>query len=178
MVVFPAPRAAAQYCLNCSLALWQNFAAAKPVSLHLDPIAARKPAPDFVLKDAADRRIQLSSFRGKVVLVNFWATWCGGCKVEIPWLIGFQQEYARRGFDVLGVSFDEDGWKIVKPFIAAKHLNYPVMIGDSRFASLFGGVDALPVTYVIDKAGRIATRHLGVVDKSQYQAEIEKLLSE
>jgi peroxiredoxin len=178
MVAFPAPRAAAQYCLNCSIALWQNFAAAKPVSPHLDPLSARKPAPDFVRKDASGRRVQLSSLRGKVVLLNFWATWCGGCKVEIPWLVEFQRTYGRRGLDVLGVSFDEDGWKAVTPFIAQKHLNYPVMIADSHFAGLYGGVDALPMTYVIDKAGRIAARHLGVIDKSQYQAEIEKLISE
>jgi peroxiredoxin len=178
LIAFPAPRAAAQYCLNCSVALWQNFAASRTTLVHLDPAQARKPAPDFALNDASGRRVQLSSFNGKVVLLNFWATWCGGCKVEIPWFIGFQQTYAGRGFEVLGVSFDEDGWKLVKPFIAAKHLNYPVMISDSHIAALYGGVDALPVTYLIDKAGRIASTHLGVVSKSDYQAEIERLLSE
>jgi peroxiredoxin len=178
LMAFPAPRAAAQYCMNCSVALWQNFATSKTALAHLDAAKARKPAPNFTLKDASGRAVQLSSFKGKVVLLNFWATWCGGCKVEIPWFVEFQQTYAGRGFEVLGVSFDDDGWKLVKPFIAAKHLNYPVMICDSHIAALYGGVDALPVTYLIDKSGRIASTHLGVVSKSDYQAEIEKLLIE
>ncbi len=177
-MAFPAPRAGAQYCLNCSVALWQNFATSKTALAHLDPAKARKLAPNFTLKDASGRPVQLSSFKGKVVLLNFWATWCGGCKVEIPWFVEFQQTYTGRGFEVLGVSFDEDGWKLVKPFITAKHINYPVMIGGSHIAALYGGVDALPVTYLIDKSGRIASAHLGVVSKSDYQAEIEKLLTE
>ncbi len=171
MAAFPAPRAAAKYCLNCSVALWQNIASTKLVS-------ARKQAPDFVSNDASGRPVQLSKLRGHVVLLNFWATWCGGCKVEIPWFMEFQQTYAGRGFQVLGVSFDDDGWKLVRPYIAQKHVNYPVMIGESHIADLYGGVTALPVTYVIDKAGRIAATHLGVVAKSDYQAEIERLLSE
>jgi peroxiredoxin len=178
LVAFPAPRAAAQYCLNCSIALWQNFAAPKATGAHLSPMNSRQAAPNFLLHDASGRPVQLSNLRGNVVLLNFWATWCGGCKVEIPWLIEFQRSFSKRGFQVLGVSFDEDGWKLVRPFIAAKHINYPVMIPDSRIAGLYGGVDALPVTFVIDKAGRIAAKHLGVVNKSDYQAEIEKLLSE
>jgi cytochrome c biogenesis protein CcmG/thiol:disulfide interchange protein DsbE len=98
--------------------------------------------------------------------------------VEIPWFIDFQQAYAGRGFQVLGASFDDDGWKLVKPYIAAKRINYPVVIGDSHLAALYGGVQALPVSYIIDKSGRIAATHLGVVSKSDYQAEIEKLLTE
>jgi len=178
LLAFPAPRAAAQYCLNCSVALWQNLALSKVVRANLTPESARKPASDFILNDASGRPVQLSAFKGKIVLLNFWATWCGGCKVEIPWFIEFQQTYAGRGFRVLGVSFDDDGWKLVKPYIAAKGVNYPVMIGDSHLAALYGGVQALPVSYIIDKSGRIAATHLGVVSKSDYQAEIEKLLSE
>jgi peroxiredoxin len=172
LLAFPAPRAAAHYCLNCSVALWQNIAA------HVDPDNARKPAPDFILNDASGKPVRLSGFRGKIVLLNFWATWCGGCKVEIPRFIDFQRTFAGRGFQVLGVSFDDDGWKLVKPYIAAQQVNYPVMIGDPHLAGLYGGVEALPVTLLIDKAGRIAATHLGVVRQSDYRAEIEKLLSE
>lgn len=178
LMAFPAPRAAAQYCLNCSIALWQNLATSTSTGPHLNPQNARQPAADFVLNDAAGRPVQLSRYKGKVVLLNFWATWCGGCKVEIPWFIEFQHTYAGRGFQVLGVSFDDEGWKLVKPFSAAKHLNYPVMIGNSRVAALYGGVEALPVSFLIDQTGRVAATHLGVVGKSDYQAEIEKLLSE
>jgi cytochrome c biogenesis protein CcmG/thiol:disulfide interchange protein DsbE len=177
-MAFPAPRAAAQYCLNCSVALWQNLSVAKVVRVSVIPQNARKLAPDFVLNDASGRPVQLASFKGKIVLLNFWATWCGGCKVEIPWFIDFQRTYSKRGFQVLGVSFDDDGWKLVRPYIAAKHVNYPVTIGNSHLAALYGGVQALPVSYIIDKAGRIASTHLGVVSKSDYQAEIEKLLTE
>jgi peroxiredoxin len=178
LMAFPAPRAAAQYCLNCSVALWQNISASTASRSHLDPATVRKPASDFILNDATGKPVQLSRFKGQVVLLNFWATWCGGCKVEIPWFIEFQRTYAGRGFQVLGVSFDDDGWKLVRPFIAAKHVNYPVMIGGSRIAGLYGGAEALPVSFIIDKAGRIAATHLGVVGKSDYQAEIEKLLRE
>jgi peroxiredoxin len=177
-MAFPAPRAAATYCLNCSVALWQNLSASKVAHDSLKPENARKPAPDFTLSDASGRPVRLSSFEGKVVLLNFWATWCGGCKVEIPWLIDFQRIYASRGLAVLGVSFDDDGWKLVKPFIAAKRINYPMMIADSRIAARYGGVDALPVTFIIDKSGRIAATHLGVPGKIDYQTEIEKLLRE
>ncbi len=178
MAAFPAPRAAAHYCLDCSAALWQNLAASTAVRAKLAPAQARKPAPDFTLQDASGQPVQLLALKGKVVLLNFWATWCAGCKMEIPWFVDFQQTYAGRGFQALGVSFDDDGWKVVRPYIAAKRVNYPVMIGDSHVAGLYGGVEALPVTFVIDKAGRIASTHLGVVAEADYRAEIEKLLSE
>jgi cytochrome c biogenesis protein CcmG/thiol:disulfide interchange protein DsbE len=179
LMAFPAPRAAAHYCLDCSVALWQNLSATTQVArAGVTPQNARKAASDFILNDASGRPVQLSSLKGKVVLLNFWATWCGGCQVEIPWFINFEKTYAGRGFGVLGVSFDDDGWKAVKPYVAAKQVNYPVMIGDSRITGLYGGVQVLPVTYLIDKAGRIACTHPGLVSKSDYEAEIEKLLSE
>jgi len=178
LMAFPAPRAAAQYCLNCSVVLWQNLATTKIAHTTITPANARKPAPDFTLSDASGMSVRLSSYKGQVVLLNFWATWCGGCKVEIPWFIDFERRYASRGLTVLGVSFDDDGWKIVRPFVTAKHVNYPVMIADSQIAGLYGGVGALPVTFVIDKSGRIASTHLGAVAKIDYQTEIEKLLRE
>jgi peroxiredoxin len=178
LMAFPAPRAAAQYCLSCSVALWQNLATTKIAHVTLTPVNARKLAPDFTLNDFSGTPVRLSSYKGRVVLLNFWATWCGGCKVEIPWFIDFERAYASSGLTVLGVSFDDDGWKLVRPFVAAKHINYPVMIADSHIAGLYGGVGALPVTFIIDKSGRIASTHLGVVAKIDYQTEIEKLLRE
>jgi cytochrome c biogenesis protein CcmG/thiol:disulfide interchange protein DsbE len=178
LMAFPAPRAAAQYCLNCSVALLQNLSASQVARATVQPQHARKLAPDFRLNDASGRAVQLSSFKGQVVLLNFWATWCGGCQVEIPWFIEFQRMYADRGLAVLGVSFDDGGWKAVKPYLAAKHVNYPVMIADSRIAGQCGGVHALPVTVMIDKSGRIASTHLGLINKADYQAEIERLLRE
>ena len=176
LMAFPTPRALAQRCLDCSAALWQGLASSVPVQAHVKPEKDRQMAPDFALKDTSGRTVRLSDFKGRVVLLNFWATWCGGCKVEIPWFIDFQRAYRDRGLVVLGVSLDEDGWKSVKPFMNAKKINYRVMIGGSGIANLYG-IQAMPVTLTIDRSGRIAAKHVGVVSKSDYQAEIETLLS-
>jgi cytochrome c biogenesis protein CcmG/thiol:disulfide interchange protein DsbE len=136
----------------------------------------RKKAPDFTLKDATGKEVKLSDFRGKVVLLNFWATWCGPCKIEIPWFIDFQQQYKDRDFVILGVSMDDDGWKSVKPYLEQKKINYRVMIGNEEVATMYGGVDALPTTILIDRDGRIASRHEGLVSKSDYESEIHDLL--
>jgi peroxiredoxin len=174
LMAFPAPRAAAQrFCAACLMAA-QNLAAKGPA---LKPEKERKSAPDFTLNDASGKPVQLSAFRGKVVLLNFWATWCGGCRVEIPWLIEFQQTYGQRGFVVLGISLDAEGWKAVKPFIEEKKISYRVMIGTDDVAARFGADQSLPVTLLIDKSGRIAATHVGLPGKSEYQAEIETLLN-
>lgn len=134
-------------------------------------------APDFTLEDATAHRVSLSDFRGKVVLLNFWATWCGPCKIEIPWFVEFQREYEAKGFTVVGVSMDEDGWKVINPFAASEKINYPVLLGDEKVNMLYGGIDALPTTLVIGKDGRVAYVHAGLIDKAEYQKEIVHLLS-
>lgn len=136
----------------------------------------RKLAPDFSLKDATGKTVKLSDYRGKVVLLNFWATWCGPCKIEIPWFIEFQQQYKDRDFAVLGVSLDDDGWTSVKPYVEQKKINYRVMIGTEELSTLYGGVESLPTTFMIDRGGRIATMHEGLVSKGEYQTEIQDLL--
>jgi peroxiredoxin len=133
-------------------------------------------APDFTLTDHTGKPVKLSDFRGKVVLLNFWATWCGPCKAEIPWFVEFQQQYRNRDLVVLGVSFDEDGWTSVRPYMQEKKMNYRVMIGNDEVAQLYGGVEALPFTVIIGRDGRIASSHTGLVSKSKYQTEIEELL--
>lgn len=138
----------------------------------------RKTAPDFTLPDANGAPVKLSDYKGKVVLLNFWATWCGPCKVEIPWFIEFEKTYKDRGFATLGVSMDEDGWKAVKPFVAQKAMNYNVMVGNDRVAQLYGGIDSLPSTFLIDRDGKIASTHLGLVSKHDYESEILKLLAQ
>ncbi|HLH39183.1 MAG TPA: TlpA disulfide reductase family protein [Bryobacteraceae bacterium] len=140
--------------------------------------STRKMAPDFALKDAAGKTVRLSDYRGDVVLLNFWATWCGPCQIEIPWFIDFQKNYKDRKFAVLGVSMDDDGWKSVKPYIEQRKINYPIVVGTEETSQLYGGIDSLPTTFIIDRGGRIAAVHTGLVSKSVYQDEINKLLDD
>jgi cytochrome c biogenesis protein CcmG/thiol:disulfide interchange protein DsbE len=136
----------------------------------------RKAAPDFALKDSNGAAVKLSDYKGKVVLLNFWATWCGPCKVEIPWFIEFQQQYKDKGFEVLGVAMDDEGWQAVKPYLTERKVNYRVLLGNDSVTQLYGGVDSLPTTFVIDKEGRIASAHVGLVAKHEYLGEIQSLL--
>jgi peroxiredoxin len=140
--------------------------------------AGRKQAPNFSLKDAAGNTVNLADYRGKVVLVNFWATWCGPCEVEIPWFIEFEQKYKDQGFAVLGVSMDDDGWKSVQPYVAKHKINYRVMIGSEVVSQQFGDIASLPTSFVLDRQGRIAANHVGLVEKKEYQDEIVKLLQD
>lgn len=136
----------------------------------------RRPAPEFALKDADGKEHKLSDFKGKVVLLNFWATWCGPCKIEMPWFVDFQRKYKDQGFSVLAVSLDDEGWEVVRPFAEDLKLNFPVLLGNDAMADEFGGVVALPTTFLIDKEGKIYKMHQGLVSKGDYEEDIEKLL--
>lgn len=138
----------------------------------------RKRAPDFSLTDADGKPAKLSDYRGKVVVLNFWATWCGPCAVEIPWFIQFQKEYKDRDFTVLGVSEDEDGWKSVRPFMAREKVNYRMTVASELVTQQYGGVEQLPTTFLIDREGRVAGTHLGLVSMNTYRHEITTLLGE
>ncbi len=139
------------------------------------PSAERREAPDFSLKDENGRTVRLSDYRGKVVLLNFWATWCGPCKIEIPWFVDFERRLKDQGFAVIGVSMDEDGWQAVKPFLTEVGVNYRVLLGNDDVAKQFGGIDSLPTTFMIDREGRIAATHIGLVSKSRYENDLTQL---
>ena len=125
--------------------------------------------------DAEGKRIVVADLKGKVVLLDFWATWCGGCKLEIPWYMEFDQKYRSRGLAVVGVSMDDDGWKSVRPFLAKGidtetggniAMRYPVVIGNQDLARQYH-LTQMPMTLLIDRTGRIALSHTGVVDKKR-----------
>jgi cytochrome c biogenesis protein CcmG/thiol:disulfide interchange protein DsbE len=145
--------------------------------VKLKPKGDRPDAPNFSLKDARDRDIELSKLKGKVVLVNFWATWCEGCQVEIPWFVEFQKQYQEEGLVVVGVSMDDDGWKSVRPWIQEKKVNYLVVIGDQGLAKRYN-LEGMPLTVLVDRQGRIADVNSGIVDKIAGQQKIKALLAE
>ena len=139
-------------------------------------VMERKAAPNFSLKDADGRTVQLSDYRGKVVLLNFWATWCPPCKIEIPWFIEFEREHKGEGFAVIGVAMDDEGWEAVKPYVRDAGVNYRVLLGADSVAQLYGGVDSLPTTFVIDREGRVAAVHIGLVGKDTYEKDLREVL--
>jgi peroxiredoxin len=175
LTALPQPRVFAHYCLDCTVALWQNFSGLGPVAPGLKQ--QRAIAPDFMLSDASGQPVQLSKFRGKVVLLNFWATWCHGCRIEIPWFIEFEKKYKARGFEVIGVSMDDDGWKSVTPYVEEKKINYVVVIGNDQLGKSYG-LDSMPMTLLIDADGKVAASHTGLVKRGDYSREIEAVLNE
>ena len=148
------------------------------------PKDQRKTAPEFSLTGADGKPVDLANYRGKVVLLDFWATWCGGCKLEIPWYMEFDTKYKGEGLAVIGVSMDEDGWKSVKPFLAQKRdpetggntaMKYPVVIGSETLAKQYN-LTSMPMTLLIDRQGKIALSHTGVVNKDDFEGHIRQLL--
>src|SRR5216684_132103 len=132
------------------------------ISAVLFPEKERKPAPNFALQDATGKTVKMEDYRGKVILLDFWATWCTGCKKEIPWFSEFQQTYGSKGFAVVGVSMDEGGWKVLKPFLAEHPVPYRMLLGDDATAKRYGA-ESLPDTFLIDRKGRVAAAYKAVL---------------
>ena len=150
--------------------------ATAPAVSSVSPDNARKMAPEFALKDGDGKSVKLSDYRGKVVLLDFWATWCGPCRIEIPWFTEMERRKKDKGFAVLGVSMDDDGWKVIKPFVADMKVNYRVLLGNDQIAKDYGGLDALPTTFLIDRNGRIAAVHVGLTSRQDFENGVDELL--
>lgn len=135
-----------------------------------------KAAPDFARAALDGRSVQLSQYAGQVVLLDFWATWCGPCRAEIPNLKKVREEFAGRGFEVIGVSLDDGGAALVRSFVEREGIAYPIVMGDAELAELYGGVEAIPTAFLIDRDGRIVHRMVGYKEESELRRRIEPLL--
>ena len=138
----------------------------------------KQKAPNFVLKDADGRTVELAKLKGKVVLVNFWATWCGPCRKEMPDFVEVYKQQKANGLEIIGVSLDEEGWDVVRPFLKQYKINFPVVIGDGKLANAYGGIQFLPTSFLIDRNGFIVDKHIGMLPKETLERKIAPLLKE
>jgi thiol-disulfide isomerase/thioredoxin len=133
-------------------------------------------APVISLTDVEGKKLELAEYKGKVVVLDFWATWCGPCRIEIPGLVEMQNKYTNRGFSVIGISLDDEPGPVVQ-FYREFKMNYPVAVGNQRIGELFGGIIGLPTTFVIGRDGRIYAKHTGATDVSVIEDEVQQLLA-
>jgi thiol-disulfide isomerase/thioredoxin len=157
-------------------AIFKTFAIAACVLATFTQAAEAAKAPAWELSDPDGKPVKSSDFAGKVVILDFWATWCPPCKAEIPGFVELQEKYRDKGLVIVGVSLDEQGPAVVKPFMQQFQINYPIVMGDEKTAQDFGGVTAIPTTFIIDKAGNIVKKHVGFAPKENFEKEITPLL--
>jgi len=158
-------------------ALFTAIASAQSAGVaKIQPEPERHPAPEFQLRDPAGKKVNLKQYRGKIVLLDFWATWCHGCKEEIPWFADFERKYSAKGLRVIGVSLDGDGWKVVRPFLAGADIPYRIVLGDDAVAKQYG-IENMHDTFLIDRRGKIAASYTGMVDRANVEDNIRAMLS-
>jgi peroxiredoxin len=135
----------------------------------------RRPAPDFELASLDGRTVKLSDFRGKVVVLNFWATWCPPCRVEMPWFIDFYRRYREQGLEVVGVSMDVGGPQQVAGFVKGMNIKYTILMGNDSVCDAYGGM--LPQTFLIGRDGKIIRHSFGIKSKSDFEDAIKQSLA-
>jgi cytochrome c biogenesis protein CcmG/thiol:disulfide interchange protein DsbE len=152
---------------------------------YLSPLKGQ-PAPAFTLEDLSGKKVSLASYKGKAVLINFWATWCAPCKLETPWLIDLRNQYAAQGFEVLAISADDidrgDPQKFavekkeIARFVEQMHMPYPVLIDGDSLSKPYGGLDSLPASFFVDRNGIVVAAQMGITAKDEIEANIKKAL--
>lgn len=145
----------------------------RPTTHHL---SHPYPAPEFELPDLNGKPVSLSSFRGKAVVLNFWASWCAPCRREMPWFISFQKEYGPRGLRIIGVSMDDGGRDAILALVRKMGVDYVVLLGDNHISSLYGGLEILPTTYYIAPDGTVRATVEGVISKTEVEQDIKGVL--
>jgi thiol-disulfide isomerase/thioredoxin len=148
-----------------------------PPATSACPANAKPANMNFTLKDVDGKDVKLASLKGKVVLLDFWATWCGPCKIEIPWFIEFQNKYGKDGLQVVGVSTDDTQAKL-RPYVAQMKMNYTVLQGLDRddIQDAYGPLFGIPVTILISRDGKVCAKHVGLSSKDAFEREIKSLL--
>jgi peroxiredoxin len=134
-------------------------------------------APDFELTSLDGKRVKLSDFRGKAVVLNFWATWCPPCKVEMPWFVEFQKQHEKDGLVILGIAMDDSEPQKIAQFTSEMGVNYPVLLGTDKVSEQYGNVEFLPTTFYVDRHGKIFGKAAGLIDRSEIQHDIEHMLN-
>jgi thiol-disulfide isomerase/thioredoxin len=136
----------------------------------------RQKAPNFSLSTQNGKMIELAKLKGKVVLVNFWATWCPPCRAEIPDFIDVYNTYKSKGFEIVGIALDEEGWDKVAPFMKEAKINYPIVLGSRDIIQAYGGIEGIPTTFMVDKDGYIVGQQVGTLTKSALLNALKKYL--
>ena len=137
---------------------------------------SKSKAPNFALKTQDGKTVELRKLEGKVVVVNFWATWCGPCRAEIPGMLEVYNKYKSQGLEIIGVSLDRGGWNQVAPFVQKLSITYPVVVGDGELADKYGGIEAIPTTFIVDKKGKIVQKHIGYFSKEKFEEQVKRFL--
>ena len=162
--------------LVAAVIAWTVQSATPAGAISLKKEGQRKRAPDFELQDTQGNTVRLSAYKDKVVLLDFWATWCTPCKAAMPWMNELSTKYAGDGLVVLGISMDTGGWPVIKPFTEKMQITYPILLGTPRVAYLYGDVDSLPLAFFVDRSQRVAGIHLGAASRKDFEKTIRLLL--
>jgi peroxiredoxin len=160
-------------CMKISVRL---FAVLALSALFVAFALAGGPAPNFKLSTIDGKTIELKSLAGKAVVVNFWATWCGPCKHEIPGMMKIYEKYKQKGFEIVGISLDRGGWKDLKPFLTKNPISYPIVLGGDAEATAYGGIEGIPTSFFIDRKGNIVSKTVGSMEEDDFEKAVKNIL--